>query len=329
MNNIETLNSIVVDYLNHISGKECSVTEIVDFIRLVEGCGHAVCYNMEKDEIQGLFWKDNDYIQLTRNSEEISIILVNNETKRMQQFKGIEEMTIEEQDITQVKENYILNFSFDGRRWEGPILNEMQFGFGVEFDSNGLCCYEGFSYGMNRVCYGIEYNNIEMKEYEGGLVNGKRFGHGEIFNRRNELEYSGMLLMGSPLGTNSVYPIIHSHLDEIIWPTLTEVIQTIRICNIPTIMKINLVDSTFCNLRVFYVENMPNTLSINIGDKCSTTSSGDSFIIKKCRRLESIHVGSSFTKCDFVEISECANIARITMKKQAFMICHKILFESR
>ena len=329
MSESESLNSKVVDYLIHIPENNCRVVEIMEFLHSVDGCEHTVYYDMDVCEIQDLFWKNNEYIQLTQNGAEIAIILADKGTKQMKVFEGREGRTIREQDQTGLKENYILNLSFDGRRWEGSLLNDIQFGYGFEFDTNGLCCYEGFSYGSNRVCYGIIYDDMDQKEYEGGLVNGKRFGYGEIRNRRNELDYSGMLLMGSQLDNARTYPITHSHLDEIVWPELTDTIQTIQICNIPTIKDIYISSDTFGKLQVFRVENMPSIRSVVVNDNCGIASNGDCFIIKNCRRLENIQVGSSFTSCNLVEISQCASITRIEVREQAFMICHKILFESR
>ena len=329
MNELESLNSKVIDYLIHIPETNCRVVEIMEFILSVEGCEHTVYYDMDICEIQGLFWKNNEYIQLTRNEAELSLILVDRETKQMKLFEGREGMAIREQDQTGLKDNYILNITFDGRRWEGPILNGMQFGYGLEYDTNGLCCYEGFSYGSNWICYGIVYNDLEQKEYEGGLVNGKWFGYGEVYDRHNQLTYSGMLMMGSQLHNVRTYPIIHSHLDEVVWPELTDTIQTIQICNIPTIKDIYISSDTFSKLQAFRVENMASIHSIVIRDNCGIASNGGCFIVKNCRRLESIQVGSSFTRCGLVEISQCASITRIEVGEQAFMTCHKILFESR
>ena len=208
-------------------------------------------------------------------------------------------------------------------------MNEKQFGYGFEYDTDGDCCYEGFSYGSNRVCYGIEYYDMEQKKYEGGLINGKRFGCGEIYNRFQHLDYSGMMLMNRILDSKWTYPIIHSHLDEVVWPNVTDTVRTIRICNIPTIKVIQISSSTFSNLQVFQVENMLGLHEIIIGDNCSMASNGDCFIIKNCRRLESIQIGSSFTRCNLVEISECISIERIAVGEKAFMIFQKICFDSK
>ena len=51
----------------------------------------------------------------------------------------------------------VLNLSDDGERWEGDVLDNQPYGWGVLYDSENRMVYEGFRIGKVNVCYGTQY----------------------------------------------------------------------------------------------------------------------------------------------------------------------------
>ena len=95
----------------------------------------------------------------------------------------------EEKDI---KSNQVLDLSDDGERWEGDVLNNQPYGWGVLYDSEGEKKYEGFMMGEAYVCYGTRYySDIQKMEYEGEWCEGKRWGRGVQYDRNGNIVFDG------------------------------------------------------------------------------------------------------------------------------------------
>ena len=72
------------------------------------------------------------------------------------------------EEVNGIEHNQVLDLSDDGERWEGDVLNNQPYGWGVLYDSDGEKKYEGFRIGEVNVCYGTRYySDIQKPEYEG------------------------------------------------------------------------------------------------------------------------------------------------------------------
>ena len=79
-------------------------------------------------------------------------------------------LRLNDEDLSGIKRNQVLDLSDDGDRWEGDVLNHQPCGWGVLYDSDNRMVYEGFQIGSKSVCYGRSYyQDIQKVEYEGGL----------------------------------------------------------------------------------------------------------------------------------------------------------------
>ena len=61
------------------------------------------------------------------------------------------------EEVKGIKKNEVLNLNDDGERWEGDVLNNEPYGWGVLYDSENRRSYEGFRIGNVNVCYGTQY----------------------------------------------------------------------------------------------------------------------------------------------------------------------------
>ena len=93
-------------------------------------------------------------------------------------------LRLSEMDLSEVKQNEVLDLNDEGERWEGDILNNQPFGWGVLYDTDNRRVYEGFRVREVSVCYGRSYYpDIQKVEYEGEILNGKRWGRGIQYDR--------------------------------------------------------------------------------------------------------------------------------------------------
>ena len=61
------------------------------------------------------------------------------------------------EDVNGIEHNRVLDLSDDGERWEGDVLDNQPYGWGVLYDSENRMVYEGFRIGEVNVCYGRSY----------------------------------------------------------------------------------------------------------------------------------------------------------------------------
>ena len=75
------------------------------------------------------------------------------------------------EEVSGIEHAQVLDLNDDGERWEGDVLNDQPYGWGVLYDSENRRVYEGFRIGDANVCYGRSYYPENQKvEYEGGNV---------------------------------------------------------------------------------------------------------------------------------------------------------------
>ena len=61
------------------------------------------------------------------------------------------------EDVNGIEHNQVLDLNDDGERWEGDVLDNQPYGWGVLYDSENRMAYEGFRIGDVNVCYGTQY----------------------------------------------------------------------------------------------------------------------------------------------------------------------------
>ena len=61
------------------------------------------------------------------------------------------------EDVKGIEHKQVLDLSDDGERWEGDVLDNQPYGWGVLYDSENRIVYEGFRIGEVNVCYGRSY----------------------------------------------------------------------------------------------------------------------------------------------------------------------------
>ena len=89
--------------------------------------------------------QNNELIELNSTM----VIRANTETKTL--------VIVNNEDLSGIEHNQVLNLSDEGERWEGDVLKDQPFGWGVLYDKDNARAYEGFRVGELGVCYGTHY----------------------------------------------------------------------------------------------------------------------------------------------------------------------------
>ena len=142
-------------------------------------------------------------------------VLVNVEKKQL--------LNVYKKEMSEVEHNRVLDLSDEGDRWEGDVLCNKPFGWGVLYDKDNNVMYEGFRIENVNVCYGIQYYaDIHKIEYEGEWCGGNRWGKGVHYDRNGNVTYNGEWINSNHLETKVIWNeenlLLHNHIEELIIP---------------------------------------------------------------------------------------------------------------
>ena len=115
----------------------------------------------------------------------------------------------------------MLDLNDDGERWEGDVLSNQPYGWGVLYDSENRMVYEGFRLKDVNVCYGSSYfPDLQKVEYEGEICEGKRWGRGIQYDRNSSTMFNGEWMddehMNNRVVLNEENQFLHNHIEELI-----------------------------------------------------------------------------------------------------------------
>ena len=232
-------------------------------------------------------------------------------------------------DVNGIEHAKVLDLSDDGKRWEGDVLNNQPYGWGVLYDNENRRVYEGFRVGDVNVCYGRSYYPENQKvEYEGGICGGMRWGRGIQYDRTGKTVFEGEWMNNEPLSkrvvVNEENQLLHNHIEELIVENNS--------CNGPEWTALDL--SLMSNLRVFVVgyecfENVEEVKWIGLNElervvigKNSFTQCKDNcgydpnrrFYLKDCERVKELKMGRySFSDYSVCEIENVPSLEVIEM----------------
>ena len=234
--------------------------------------------------------------------------------------KRKELLRVNGEDVSGIEHNQVLDLSDDGERWEGDVLQNKPYGWGVLYDSENRMVYEGFRIGELNVCYGTQYySDIEVIEYEGMIHEGKRWGRGTQYDRAGVVIYEGGWL-NSTHEDGKIILINKDNYRSVLYHTMVEeLIVGDYCCNGEEWRMIDY--SLLCMLRELRVGNgsfkrvnKVNLVSLHqlervvIGESCFTEKGDECevfnkeyrgrFYLKDCEKIRKLKIGyHSF--CDY------------------------------
>ena len=233
-------------------------------------------------------------------------------------------------DVRGVEHNVILNLSDDGERWEGDVLKNQPYGWGVLYDSENRMVYEGFRLKEVNVCYGRSYySDVGVIEYEGEICEGKRWGRGVLYDRNRMLLFEGEWVNDEQISKSVVLnenQLIYSHIERLIvkdhscngreWNTLDlSFMFNLRLLDIGVVC--------FKYVKEVKLIGLNRLERVVIGENCFTKYLIDvrqdparHFYLKNCERLRLLKIGSdSFLDYLVCEIENVPSLEVIEMGK--------------
>ena len=125
------------------------------------------------------------------------------------------------EEVSEIEHNRVLDLNDEGERWEGDVLNNEPYGWGVLYDSENRRVYEGFRIDDANVCYGRSFYSENQKvEYEGGICGGMRWGRGTQSDRNGNTVFEGEWMNNEQLSKrvvlNEENQLLHNHIEELI-----------------------------------------------------------------------------------------------------------------
>ena len=315
--------------------KECEeeenevLTPLVKILKYQEYCEWILNNNVEDSYLvlcrKGLCWCHEG---LVKKSPSIVIELCLNAVIEVDTASH-KLLRVNGEDVKGIEHKQVLDLSDDGERWEGDVLNNEPYGWGVVYDSEGEKVYEGFRIGDMNVCYGTRYySDIQKVEYEGKWSVGKRWGRGIQYDRIDKALFDGDWMNDEPLRKrillNEENQLLHNRIEELIvqdnscngreWSVLD-------LSFMPCLKLLQVGDKCFRNVKEVKWIGLSQLERVVIGKESFAKGSfglyhdpDHHFYLKNCKRLRELKIGcGSFSDYSVCEIENVPSLEVIEM----------------
>ena len=230
------------------------------------------------------------------------------------------------EDVNGMEQAQVLDLNDDGERWEGDVMNNEPYGWGVVYDSENRKTYEGFRIGSVNVCYGTRYySDIQKVEYEGGWFEGRRYGNGILYDRNRRVVFDGEWMDDEPVikrvVLNEENQLLHNHIKELFiqdsscngseWTALD-------LSFIPSLRLFEVGYHCFTSVNEVKVIGLNQLERVVIGRDSfwhfSNSGTKGHFCVKNCERLRELKIGCwSFNHYGACEIENVPSLEVIEM----------------
>ena len=288
----------------------------------------------------GLCWCEAGLIEITHSVVmELfpgKVIEVDVPSKRVLRVNG--------REVNGIEHAQVLNLNDDGERWEGDVLQNKPFGWGVAYDSENRMAYEGFRIGDLNVCYGTRYySDIGVIEYKGELFEGKRWGRGILYDRTGNTVFDGEWMSGQKLNKRAVLYgqdfSLHNHVEELIvgnnscngreWSVLD-------LSFMPGLRVLQVGDKCFRNVKEVKWIGLSQLETVVIGKKSFTRMESEwdkdtscHFYLKNCERLRALKIGSDsfyeYTVCEIENVNQLEVIEMGVLNERSYIFYYASL----
>ena len=222
---------------------------------------------------KGVAWESSSVLCEISNNRMIEVNVDSHELLR-----------VNGEEVNGIEHAKVLDLSDEGERWEGDVLNNQPYGWGVLYDSENRMVYEGFRIGDVNVCYGRGYHPVIQKvEYEGEICEGNRWGRGVQYDRNGGILFEGEWMNDEQLSKRVVLSeenqFLHNHIEELI--------VSDKSCNgpewsvfdlsfIPKVRFLEVGDDCFENVKEVKLIELKQLERVVVGKKCFTMWKDDS-----------------------------------------------------
>ena len=247
------------------------------------------------------------------------------------------------EDVNGIDHNRVLDLNDDGERWEGDVLNNQPYGWGVLYDSESRMAFDGFRIGKANVCYGRSYYlDVGVVEYEGEWYKGKRWGRGVWYDRKGEVKQYGEWMnddneIEKRVVLNEGSQLLHRCIEEnqLLHCFIEELIVSDNSCNgrewsaldlsfMPHLRLLEVGDECFENVKEVKLIGLNQLERVVIGEKSFTKFWHGSdfdpyrrFYLKNCERLKELKM-SRFSFSDY-SVCEIENVPSLEVMEMGVL----------
>ena len=238
-------------------------------------------------------------------------------------------LRVNNEEVSGIEHAQVLDLNDDGERWEGDVLNNQPYGWGVVYDSENRMVYEGFRLGDVNVCYGRSYYpDVGVIEYEGMIYEGKRWGRGIRYDRTGRVMYEGEWMSDEQLNKRIILSeenqLLHNHVEELIvcdnscngreWTDFDFSVLT-------KLRRLRVGNRCFENVKDVKLIGLSKLERVEIGkqcfityDNCYDNSMNGHFYLKNCEKVRELKIGCySFSDYSVCEIENVPSLEVIEM----------------
>ena len=261
---------------------------------------------------------------------EKSVVLeMNKERIAIGDIQSHQLLRVNDEDVKAIEHNVVLDMKEKGERWEGDVLNDQPYGWGVLFDSENRMVYEGFRIGGVNVCYGRSYYPDNQKlEYEGEWCEGNRMGVGVLYDRDEVMIHDGEWVNNRPLLTRveltDKNPVLHNHIEELIVKNNScngKEWKSLDLSLVSKLRKLTVGNECFNEVETVKLNGLNELESVVVGKESFTFESDTktSFEMKDCEKVKELIVGKrSFNIFGSFSLENTPSLERIVMKGSNF-----------
>ena len=242
------------------------------------------------------------------------------------------------EEVSGIEHAQVLDLNDDGERWEGDVLHNQPYGWGVLFNADGEKVYEGFRLKDVSVCYGRSYYpDIQRVEYEGEIYDGRRWRRGTHYDRKGNRVFDGEWMnnetkMARRVILNGEKLLLHNHIKELVvmengWKGREW--RVLDLSFMPRLRLLEVGDKCFEYVDDVRLIKLNRLESVMIGERCFTKHKNDwsydanrCFQMKNCERLRELKTGRySFSYYDVCEIENVTSLEVIEMGELSDVSC--------
>ena len=224
-------------------------------------------------------------------------------------------LRVNEVDLSGIQHNQVLDLNDEGERWEGDVMNNQPYGWGVFYNSEGDKTYEGFRAGNVGVCYGRSYYpDIQKIEYEGEIFEGKRWGRGIHYDRNGGVIYDGEWLDDEHaerrVEVKDQNQLLHNHIEELLLcPGCKLNCITLDFSLLPYLRGLYVYDNCINNVALVNLTGMHELEKVVINNGSHRDCDKGYFYLKDCERLKELRIGcGSFKNFEIFEIENLPSL---------------------
>ena len=235
------------------------------------------------------------------------------------------------EEVSEIEHNRVLDLNDEGERWEGDVLSNEPYGWGVLYDSENRRVYEGFRIDDANVCYGRSFYSENQKvEYEGGICGGMRWGRGTQSDRNGNTVFEGEWMNNEQLSKrvvlNEENQLLHNHIEELIVENNSCNRKEWTALDLSFMSKLRLLkvgDECFENVKEVKLIELNRLERVVIGKNSFTKHKNDfpvfintsrHFCLNNCWRLRELMIGCfSFSDYSVCEIESVPSLEVIEM----------------